>query len=79
MPSGIVCLGAESQGRASLLISVTKDLTRSFQAGKLVQQLAPIIDGKGGGKPELAQGGGNDPTQFEQLFTQLKEVIKTYQ
>ena len=56
--SGILCLGAEDKGRASLLIAVSKDLTKQFKAGNLMRELAPLIEGKGGGKPELAQGGG---------------------
>ena len=51
MSSGILCLGAESDGRASLLIAVSKDLTSEFRAGDLMRELAPHIDGKGGGKP----------------------------
>ena len=76
LPSGILCLGAESEGRASLLIAVTKDLTKSFQAGKLIKDLAPIIGGRGGGKSELAQGGGTDPAKLEELFSALKNTIQ---
>ncbi len=79
LPSGILCLGAESEGRASLLIAVTKDLTASFQAGKLIKDLAPIIGGRGGGKSELAQGGGTDPAKLEELFSALKTTIQAQQ
>ena len=74
--SGILCLGAEDNGRASLLIAVSKDLTSQFKAGNLMRELAPLIDGKGGGKPELAQGGGANAAGFPDLFSALKEKLK---
>ncbi|MEC9465695.1 MAG: alanine--tRNA ligase [Myxococcota bacterium] len=77
LSSGILCLGAESDGRASLLIAVSKDLTSEFRAGDLMRELAPHIDGKGGGKPELAQGGGTNPDGFAALFDALKARLNT--
>jgi alanyl-tRNA synthetase len=56
--SGIVVLGAEADGKAMLLVAVTKDLEARVPAGKLIAVLAPHVDGKGGGRPELAQAGG---------------------
>jgi len=73
--SGILCLGAEAGGRASLLIAVSKDLTSQFKVGTLMRELAPLIDGKGGGKPELAQGGGANAAGFPELFSALKEKL----
>ena len=75
MGSGILCLGAEDNGRATVLIAVTKDLTKRFRAGDLVRELAPLIDGKGGGKPEMAQGGGANAQGFPALFQTLKEKL----
>ncbi len=59
--SGVLVLGAELDGKAALLVAVTPDLTARFKAGDLVGKLAPIVGGRGGGKPELAQAGGSDP------------------
>ncbi|MCH9683853.1 MAG: alanine--tRNA ligase, partial [Deltaproteobacteria bacterium] len=56
--SGVVVLGAETGGKATLLVAVTKDLSARVHAGKLVGTLAQHVDGRGGGKPELAQAGG---------------------
>jgi alanyl-tRNA synthetase len=73
LPSGILALISEADGgKASLLVSVTKDLTARFSAGDLVKELAPIIGGRGGGKPELAQAGGTDPSRAGELFTALE-------
>ncbi len=69
--SGILVLGAELEGKANLLVAVTKDQTGRYQAGQLVGKLAPLVGGRGGGKPELAQAGGSQP---EQLDTALAAV-----
>ncbi len=74
--SGVLALGADAGGKAALLVAVSKDLTGRFQAGTLVKELAPLIGGRGGGKPDLAQAGGNDPSGFEALFAQLKETVR---
>jgi alanyl-tRNA synthetase len=56
--SGVVVLGAETEGKATLLVAVTKDLEGRLHAGKLVGALAPHVEGRGGGRPDLAQAGG---------------------
>lgn len=56
--SGVVVLGAEADGKATLLVAVTKDLKARVHAGKLVGALAAHVDGRGGGRPDLAQAGG---------------------
>jgi alanyl-tRNA synthetase len=56
--SGVVVLGAKADGKATLLVAVTKDLQGRLHAGKLVGVLAAHVDGRGGGRPELAQAGG---------------------
>jgi alanyl-tRNA synthetase len=56
--SGVVVLGAEADGKASLLVAVTKDLEGRLHAGKLIGTLAAKVDGKGGGRPDFAQAGG---------------------
>ncbi len=56
--SGVVVLAAETDGKATLLVAVTKDLEGRVHAGKLVGQLAAYVDGRGGGRPDLAQAGG---------------------
>ena len=58
--SGVVVLGAAADGKVSLIVGVTKDLTAKVQAGKIVGTLAGMVGGKGGGRPDLAEAGGSD-------------------
>jgi alanyl-tRNA synthetase len=58
--SGVVVLGAAAEGKVSLIVGVTKDLTGKLQAGKIVGLLAARVGGKGGGRPNLAEAGGSD-------------------
>jgi alanyl-tRNA synthetase len=63
--SGIVLLGTDTDGKATLLAAVTPDLSKRISAHDLAQAMAAIVGGKGGGRPELAQAGGKDPSQIE--------------
>jgi len=58
--SGVVVLGQAEDGKVSLIAGVTKDLTAKVHAGKVIQTLAQQLNGKGGGRPDLAEGGGED-------------------
>ena len=55
--------------------TVDKSLTESFQAGTLIQQLGPLIGGKGGGKPEMARGAGNDPGGIPKLLDEARTAL----
>ena len=68
MRSGVVVLGAEAEGKALLLVAVTKDLTSRIRAGDLVRPLAGIVGGRGGGRPELAQAGGPDAGRLDEAL-----------
>lgn len=68
LESGVLVLGAELDGKANLLVAVTKDLTGRFKAGELVAKLAPIVGGRGGGKPEMAQAGGSQPEKLTEAL-----------
>jgi len=65
LKSGIVLLGTDVDGKATLLAAVTPDVEGRITAHELAQAMAPIVGGKGGGKPDLAQAGGKDPAQIE--------------
>ena len=73
--SGIVVLGADTGGKAALVIVMTQDLTAKFSAGNLMKQLAPILGGTGGGRPDMAQGGGPDVEKLAQVFQTVVSLI----
>ena len=66
--SGVICLGSVVDGKVNLVASVSKDLTKRFQAGKLVQEVAKLVGGGGGGRPDLAQAGGKDPSKLDEAL-----------
>jgi alanyl-tRNA synthetase len=73
--SGVVVLGAAMDGKVSLIVGVTKDLTSRVQAGKIVGQLAAQVGGKGGGRPDLAEAGGSDVGSLDAALKSSAEVI----
>jgi alanyl-tRNA synthetase len=73
--SGVLAIGTEKDGKATLLVAVTKDLTGRFKAGDLIKGLAPLIGGSGGGKPELAQAGGSMPEKLGEALEKLYELV----
>jgi alanyl-tRNA synthetase len=75
LQSGIVVLGGEKDGKASLLVAVTADLAKKYRAGDLVKELSKTLGGKGGGKPELAQSGGGDPAQLDAALARAYELV----
>jgi len=64
MGDGVVVLGANIDGKANLLVAVSKELSAKIKAGDIIKQLAPVVGGSGGGKPELAQAGGSQPEKL---------------
>ncbi len=72
--SGVVALGAEADGKAVLLVAVTKDLTGKLKAGDLVREAAKLVGGAGGGKPDLAQAGGSDPAGLPAALQKVKDL-----
>ncbi len=73
--SGVACLAMEEDGKVTLLVAVTKDLTDRFKAGALVGAIAPEVGGKGGGRPDMAQAGGNIPAGLDAAFAKLRELL----
>jgi alanyl-tRNA synthetase len=74
--SGVVVLASENDGKVGLVVSVTKDLTSKIQAGRMVKELAPIVGGGGGGRPDFAEAGGKDPSKIDELLAKAPEVVR---
>jgi alanyl-tRNA synthetase len=73
--SGVVVLGMESGGKATLLAAVTDDLTDRVRAGDLVRELATVVGGHGGGKPNLAQAGGPDVAKLDEALQKAPGAV----
>jgi alanyl-tRNA synthetase len=73
---GVVALGSVEDGKAVLLVAVTKDLVGKVKAGDLVKEAAKLVGGKGGGKPDLAQAGGPDPAGIDKALARVEELVR---
>jgi len=73
---GVVVLAADDQDKVALLCSVSAAFTKKIQAGKVIQTIAPLVGGKGGGRPELAQGGGTNPDGVPAALAKAEELVK---
>jgi alanyl-tRNA synthetase len=73
--SGPIFLAGAMDGRVALLASVPKELTSQFQANKLIQEIAPIVGGKGGGRPDNAQGAGKDAAKIDDALKRARELL----
>ena len=76
-PSSVIVLGFAEGDKATLLAAVTDNLTAKIGAGEILKQIAPIIDGGGGGRPNMAQAGGKKPDKLDEAIAKAAEVIKT--
>jgi alanyl-tRNA synthetase len=73
---GVVVLGGAANNAVALVATVSPEFTRQFQAGKLIQAIAPIVGGKGGGRPDNARGGGKDVARLDEALMRAAELIK---
>ncbi|HJW94890.1 MAG TPA: alanine--tRNA ligase, partial [Thermoanaerobaculia bacterium] len=76
LKSGVVVLGTTADGKVTLLTAVTQDLVDRVPANKLIAQLAPIVGGKGGGKPDLAQAGGKDADRLNEALERASGALR---
>jgi alanyl-tRNA synthetase len=72
---GPIVLAGAKDGNVAIVAVVPKPLTSKFQANKIVQQIAPIVGGKGGGRPESAQGGGTDSSKIDNLLEEARRLL----
>ena len=73
--SGPIFLAGAKDGNVSLIAAVPKELTSKFQANKLIEQIAPIVGGKGGGRPDNARGAGKDATKIAEALERARALI----
>ena len=73
--SGIILLGSKAADKATLLCMVTKDLTDRYHAGNIIKEIAPLIGGSGGGRPDMAQAGGPQPENIKKAVDKLAKMI----
>jgi alanyl-tRNA synthetase len=74
--SGVVVLGRSSEGKVSLIVRTSADLIGRVPAGKVIKELAPIVGGKGGGKPDMAEGGGSQPEKLGEALEASYAVVE---
>jgi alanyl-tRNA synthetase len=72
---GVVVMGGAAGGAVALLASVSPEFTKQIHAGKIIQQIAPVVGGKGGGKPDNARGGGKDAARLDEALAKVKSII----
>ncbi len=72
---GVVVLGGGGNSAVSLVATVSPDYTAKVQAGKLIQQIAPLVGGRGGGKPDNARGGGKDASKLDEALARVKSLL----
>jgi len=74
--SGVVVLASPSDGKVSIVVGVTPDLTKKIPAGQVVKQLAPIVGGGGGGRPDFAEAGGKDASKIKDLLAASRTLVE---
>ena len=73
--NGPIFLVGTTNESVALVASVPKEMTSKVQANKLIQQIAPIVGGKGGGRPENAQGAGKNTSKIAEVLAKARELL----
>ena len=66
--SGVVVIASENDGKVQIVVAVTPDLTARVKAGQIVKEIAPIVGGGGGGRPDFAEAGGKQPEKIDEML-----------
>ena len=74
--SGVVVLGRTGDGKVSLIVRTSADLSKRVPAGQVIKELAPMVGGRGGGKPDMAEGGGNLPDKLTEALEASYQVVE---
>jgi len=78
LKSGVVVLGRKDDGKVGIIVRVSEDLTDRVKAGNIIREIAPIVGGKGGGKPDMAEGGGTLPEKLDEAISTSLKVIENF-
>lgn len=73
--SGVVVIGRRGEGKASLIVRTSPDVQKRVPAGQVIKELAPVIGGRGGGRPDMAEGGGSQPDKLPDALRASYDVI----
>jgi alanyl-tRNA synthetase len=74
--SGVVVLGRRDEGKVSIIVRTSKDLQSRVPAGQVIRELAPLVGGRGGGKPDMAEGGGSQPEKLADALAASYGVVE---
>ena len=74
--SGVVVIGRSGDGKVSLIVRSSEDLAKRVPAGQVIKELAPIVGGRGGGKPDMAEGGGNQPEKLAEALEASYAIVE---
>ncbi|MBK8302872.1 MAG: hypothetical protein IPK98_05530 [Chloracidobacterium sp.] len=76
LKSGVVIIGRADEGKVGIIVRVSDDLTGKVKAGDIIREIAPIVGGKGGGKADMAEGGGTEPGKLVEAIEAANKVIE---
>jgi alanyl-tRNA synthetase len=75
--SGVIVLGSPQEDKVALVVMVTSDICQKIPAGRIIKQIAPLVGGSGGGKPELAEAGGKDSSRLADAIKYSYNVVES--
>ncbi|MCC7307962.1 MAG: hypothetical protein IT173_10365 [Acidobacteria bacterium] len=78
LKSGVVVLGRKDEGKAGVIVRVSDDLKDKVKAGNVIKEIVPILGGKGGGRPDMAEGGGPETEKLGEAVEASYKVIETF-
>jgi alanyl-tRNA synthetase len=76
LKSGIVILASASDGKVQIVVAVTQDLIGRIKAGQIVKEIAPLVGGGGGGRPDFAEAGGKQPEKIDEMLDQSRRIVE---
>jgi alanyl-tRNA synthetase len=76
LKSGVVVLGRKDEGKVGITVRVSKDLTGKVRAGEIIREISPIVGGRGGGRPDMAEGGGTEPDKLGDAIEASYAVVE---